>query len=126
MSKKCKKTKIVSLLFLLMMVTCCGCMNNQPKAVDVNERNKSETSSQNNSIDDVKEGMTREKVISIIGEPASSQVGSENSASNLIIDQYHFDNTEYDYILMYEENSVDTKLIKISKSLVPEEDKIND
>ncbi len=117
------KKQVVLLLSVVLLVVGCGNGNSELVSKDVSEQTVSNKNMSNNSliidkINTIKKGDSRDKIIELIGEPFSSQILGDNNSSDIIVDQYKFDEG-LGYVFMYIDDYTSVTLLEKRESINP-------
>ena len=117
------KKQVVLLLSVVLLIVGCGNGNSELVSKDVSEQTVSNKNMSNNNliidkINTIKKGDSRDKIIESIGEPFSSQILGDNNSSDIIVDQYKFDEG-LGYVFMYIDDYTSVTLLEKRESINP-------
>ena len=117
------KKQVALLLSIALLVAGCGNGNSELVSKDVSEQTASSEKMSNNDliidkINTIKKGDSRDQIIELIGEPLSSQILGNNNSSDIIVDQYKFDEG-LGYVFMYIDDYTSVTLLEKRESIDP-------
>lgn len=107
-----KRVSFTFLICLCFIIVSCGVEKKTVPKTEIEE-------SIEGKIDMFKKGISRDEVVSVIGEPLIQKKMTDNSISSIIVDHYYFEKEGFGYIFVYEQKEDITSLIEKRKTGKP-------